>query len=98
MINILIADDNTNLVDLIFKEIVRKNGNFRLADYTYDGKNTLNSILQYHPDVIILDLQMPKLDGISIIKYLSSIKKEYSPYIIVISSIQEYINKIYNTK
>lgn len=38
MINILIADDNTNLVDLIFKEIVRKNGNFRLADYTYDGK------------------------------------------------------------
>lgn len=98
MINISIADDNTNLVDLIFKEIVRKNGNFRLADYTYDGKNTLNSILQYHPDVIILDLQMPKLDGISIIKYLSSIKKEYSPYIIVISSIQEYINKIYNTK
>lgn len=98
MINILIADDNSNLVELIFKEIVRKNNKFRLTDYTYDGENTLNSILQYYPDVIILDLQMPKLDGMSIISYLSSIKKDYFPYIIVISSVQEYINKIYNNK
>lgn len=98
MINILIADDNTNLISLIFKDIIRKNQDFRLTDYTCDGKNTLNSILQYHPDVIILDLHMPKLDGISIIKYLSSVKREYSPYIIVVSGIKEYINKIYNNK
>ena len=41
MINILIADDNSNFVKLIFKEIVRKNKKFRLDDYTKDGVNTL---------------------------------------------------------
>ena len=46
MINILIADDNANLISLIFKDIIRKNQDFRLTDYTCDGKNTLNSILQ----------------------------------------------------
>lgn len=98
MINILIADDNHDLLELIFKEIVRKNNKFRLTDYACDGEDTLNSILEYLPDVIILDLQMPKKDGISIINYISSIKEYYSPYIIVISSVQEYMNKIYNNK
>lgn len=68
MINILIADDNNKLVELIFKSIIRKNNEYRLMDYTYDGENTLKSILKYNPDVILLDINMPKIDGISIIK------------------------------
>lgn len=97
MINILIADDNINLVELIFKEIVRKNKSFRLADYTYDGENAMKSILKYLPDVIILDLKMPQKDGISIIKRISDLEN-YNPYIIVISSFQQYINKVYKYK
>lgn len=45
MINILISDDNNDLVELIFKEIFRKNKNFRLSDYTYDGESTFDSII-----------------------------------------------------
>lgn len=98
MINILIADDNKDLVKLIFKDIIRKNDKFRLTDYTYDGKDALNSIKQYYPDVILLDLKMPEIDGVSIIENINSIRQNYSPYIIVISGIQEYINKIYKNK
>lgn len=98
MLNILIADNDISLVELIFKEIVRKNNEFRLADYTYDGPDTLHSILQYHPDVIILNLQIPKLNGMSIIGYISSIKEEYSPYFITISNNEEYLDKINDNK
>jgi len=83
MIDILISSDNKNLVELIFKEIIRKNNQFRLSDYTNNREDTLESILQYHPDVIIIDLQMLKIEDIS------SIKNVYSPYIIAISYIQE---------
>lgn len=94
MINILISDDNNDLVELIFKEIFRKNKNFRLSDYTYDGESTFDSIIKYQPDVIILDIQMPKKSGVEIIEQLNLINNKYKPYIIVISSYQELIDKI----
>ena len=97
MINILVSDDNSDFVKLIFKEVIRKNKKFRLADYTYDGKNAMESIFKYFPEVIILDLKMPQKDGISIIKSISNLEN-YNPYIIVISSFQQYINKIYKYK
>ena len=98
MINILIADDNKDLVELIFKDIIRKNSKFRLTDYTYDGKNALDSIMKYYPDVILLDLKMSKIDGISIIEAIDMVRDKYSPYIIVISGVQEYIKKVYKNK
>lgn len=94
MINILLSDDNSDFVQLLFKEVLRENKNFRLADYTYDGENTIKSILKYFPEVIILDLKMPKQNGISIIKKISNLEN-YNPYIIIISSFQQYINKVY---
>ena len=94
MINILISDDNNDLVELIFKEIFRKNKNFRLSDYTYDGESTFDSIIKYQPDVIILDIQMPKKSGVEIIEQLNLLNNKYKPYIIVISSYQELIDKI----
>ncbi len=97
MINILISDDNSDLVKLIFKEIIRKNKDFRLSDYTYDGIDAMESILKYYPEVLILDLKLPIKDGISIIEDISHLEY-YSPYIIVISSFQNHLNKVYKYK
>ena len=98
MINILIADDNNKLVELIFKSIIRKNNEYRLMDYTYDGENTLKSILKYNPDVILLDINMPKIDGISIIKKIISEEKKKIPYIIIITAFKDKINFFRNNK
>lgn len=96
MLNILIADDNSNLVELIFKKIIRKKKKIRLADYTNNGKDTLDSILKYHPDVIILNLKNSEINNRIITNYLSFIKDDYFPHIIIISNFSEYINKIKN--
>lgn len=98
MLNILISDYSNNLVELIFKEIIRKNNNFRLADYTYNKEDTLNSILQYRPNVIILDETTPKMKANSIIGYMSSIKNEYFPYTIAVGNDEEYLNEIRKNK
>lgn len=98
MLNILIADDNINLVELIFKQIIRKKKRFRLSDYNDNGKEALDSILKYHPDVIILNLEKFKINSRVIINYISVIKDEYFPYIIIISDDSGYINKIKNEK
>lgn len=98
MINILIADDNNKLVELIFKSIIRKNNEYRLMDYTFDGENALKSILKYNPDVILLDINMPKIDGLSIIKKIISEKKKKIPYIIIITAFKDKINFFMNNK
>lgn len=35
-----------------------------------NGEDGLNAALRHHPDLILLDLAMPKMDGMTVMKYL----------------------------
>ena len=68
---ILIADDNQDMHYLIKRML--KDRSYKFID-TYDGKETLDKIVELKPDIILLDLRMPKLDGIMV---LEEIKKKH---------------------
>lgn len=57
---ILIIDDEKDFVDLI-KVILEKNG--YIVSFAYDGEEGLNKILTEVPDLVILDLNIPKING-----------------------------------
>ena len=68
MARILIADDEVDLVE-IFAEILRDEGHdVRTA---LDGVDALQTIKAWHPDLAVLDLDMPGLPGSSIAVELS---------------------------
>lgn len=64
---ILIADDSKTLSDLM-KEMLEFKG--YETHVVHDGEEALATALKEHPDLILLDLRMPKLDGYEVVRKL----------------------------
>jgi len=66
---ILIADDDISF-SLVMEEIFKKAG--YEVQTAADGEETLNKIKEFKPDIILLDVMMPKKDGFEILKDIKS--------------------------
>lgn len=66
-IKILIVDDNIDTVELLTKR-------FRAEGYeiaaAYDGEEALRKVREYVPDLVVLDIMMPKIDGLEVCRQL----------------------------
>jgi CheY-like chemotaxis protein len=62
MAKILVVDDDKSIVDVLQHVLTRKGYSVCVA---YDGKEGLAMARQEKPDLIILDLMMPEIDGIT---------------------------------
>ncbi len=65
---ILVVDDGRENCEFVVDYILRPNG-FRTA-VAYDGKAGLDKALSESPDLILLDLQMPRMDGTQVLQAL----------------------------
>lgn len=63
MINILIADDH-QLVREGIRRILEEEDDFRVVGEAADGKEALDKVKETAPDVLLLDIAMPHLDGV----------------------------------
>ena len=66
---ILIVDDNIDTVELLRKRIRAEGYN---TEEAYDGEEALRKVYQTNPDLIILDVMMPKMDGYEVCKVLKT--------------------------
>lgn len=73
-INILIADDHPVILDGL-SAILSTQPDFNLIGKAANGKEAIEQAASFHPDVIILDLEMPQMDGVETIQRL----KEMNP-------------------
>ena len=81
---IAIVDDELNVRRLI-RRILESQGNYTLFE-AQDGKSAINLITRERPDLIILDLMIPEVDGFSVIDVLQSQKETREIPIIVITA------------
>lgn len=94
MITILIADDNA-IFNLSLSSFLTKENDIKIVDMCINGKNALASYLRNKPDIMILDLDMPSLNGLQILDYLNSLDEEKQmSNIIVISGSSKLRNKL----
>lgn len=66
---VLIVDDNIDTVELLRKRLKAEGYNTSEA---YDGEEALKKVYETPPDIIILDVMMPKLDGYEVCSRLKS--------------------------
>jgi len=66
MVKLIIADDHVVLREAL-KEMLERRGGFRVVGQASDGDQLLEVVKNQPADVIILDVQMPKLDGLTAI-------------------------------
>ena len=86
-INVAIADDNVRMVEIL-DSIVKRDQELNLVGKANNGEDVYRIIREKEPDVVLLDLIMPKIDGLSVMEKVShdkTIKKQ--PKFIVISAI-----------
>ena len=93
-LNIAIADDNERMVRLL-GDIVRSDEELQVIGTAKDGVEAYELIKTAEPDVVLLDIVMPKMDGLGVMEKVnkdSTIKKH--PAFIMISAIgQEKITE-----
>lgn len=93
-LNVVIADDNEILLDLL-EEIVKSDEELDVVGKARNGEEVFGIIKEKEPDVVLLDIVMPKMDGLCVmnkVKKDATIKKQ--PAFIMISAIgQESITE-----
>lgn len=85
---ILVVDDEREIADVI--ELYLKNENFEVKK-CYTGKEALASIEKEAPDMALLDVMLPDIDGLTILK---QIREKYTFPVIMLTAKNEYMDKI----
>lgn len=80
---ILIVDDEKNLATILKKLLENLDYDTHIA---LDGQQGIDLAYELNPDVILLDIKMPKKDGISVLKELRSNPKFSKTPIVVLSA------------
>ena len=81
MIKIIIADDHP-IVRAGMKQIISEASDLLVADEASDGHKLLNKIREENFDVVVLDITMPHMDGMDVLKQLK-IEKPKLPVIVL---------------
>lgn len=68
-LNVAIADDNEVMRDLrdLLEEMVTSDDELHLIGMAKDGEEACHLIKEKEPDVVLLDIIMPKLDGLAVL-------------------------------
>ncbi len=84
---ILVVEDNIENLELVISILERKNYKLMTA---MDGKKAMELVNKHCFDLIILDILLPKINGIEILKRLISTQNSNTPVIAVTAS---YMNE-----
>ncbi len=92
MIKVLIADDQ-ELIRESLKIVLQTKENIEVTDAVENGQEVIKSIRKKLPDVILMDVRMPKMDGVQCTKI---IKENYPAIKIIILTTFDDDEYVYN--
>jgi two-component system, response regulator, stage 0 sporulation protein A len=92
-IKVCIVDDNRELVSLL-EEYISSQNDMEVIGIARNGQECLNLLKEKDPDVLVLDIIMPHLDGLAVLEKLRDMKKEKLPNVIMLTAFgQEDVTK-----
>ena len=83
LIRVLLADDNRDFVEIL-REYINSQDDMMISGIAYNGNDALEMIKKEEPDVIVLDIIMPHLDGLGVMEKLENTNKK--PKVIILTS------------
>lgn len=93
-LNVAIADDNERMLREL-GDIVKSDEELQVVGTAKDGEEAYEMIKKKEPDVVLLDIVMPKLDGLTVMDKIRSDKniKKHPAFIIITAIGQEKITE-----
>jgi DNA-binding NarL/FixJ family response regulator len=83
MIDLIVADDHIVLREALC-ELLETKGKYNIVAQASDGQELLNLLENHTPDLIILDVSMPRVDGVQALQQLQDEGK--SPLVLILSA------------
>ena len=98
MTKIMIAEDNTSVFSC-YQKFLSKDESVKIVGYAKDGKTAVTMYKEKNPDILLLDLRLPKKNGLQIINDLSEYEStKYKCNVIIISGDTRLRKKLLETK
>ena len=85
-IRILVADDNKEFGDTLVSYL-EKEENFEVVGIARDGNQAVDEITMMKPDIVLIDIIMPHLDGLGVLEKLNESNMENKPMCIILSAV-----------
>lgn len=86
-LNVAIADDNERIVEML-NALIRTENGMEIVGTAGNGEDAVEMIRKSAPDVVLLDLIMPKMDGLGVMEELKKDKNlKKMPAVIVLSAV-----------
>lgn len=86
MISVLIVDDSV-FMRTILKDIIGRDPDIEIIGTAVDGIDALAKIERFEPDVVTLDIEMPRMNGIEVLQKLRRASFQKMPKIVMLSSL-----------
>jgi DNA-binding response OmpR family regulator len=88
---ILIVDDEPSNVDMLCQELEEEGYNLLTA---YNGEETLIKVQEHQPDLILLDVMMPNVDGFSVCRILKGSGKTILIPVILVTALRSQEDRV----
>ena len=83
---LLIADDNPQNCELLDAYL---DGDGHEVEFAVDGEDTLKKVATFHPDLILLDIMMPRMSGYEVCQQLKADEATRSIPILMVTALKE---------
>lgn len=91
-IKIMIADDHSMIREGL-KNLLELDGDIQVIAEAVDGEDCLDKLQVVKPDVLLLDINMPKKNGLEVLKSLKSKKSKLKVLVLTVHNEIEYLMK-----
>lgn len=91
-INIMITDDHSMIREGL-KNLLELDGDIKVIAEAVDGQDCLNKLETVNPDVLLLDINMPVMNGLDVLKNLKLRKNKVKVLVITAHNEVEYLMK-----
>ena len=88
---ILIVDDEPANVDMLNQELEEEGYNLLTA---YDGEDALIKVQEHQPDLVLLDVMMPKVDGFTVCRILKGSGKTILIPVILLTALSAHEDRV----
>lgn len=85
-VKVIIADDNPDFVNTLMENL-EKEEELEVIGIARDGQEAVSLILEKKPDIALLDVIMPHLDGLGVLENLQESEIEKMPMCIMLSAV-----------
>lgn len=89
-IRVVVADDHTILREGLVA-LLNRSGDCQVVGQAEDGASAVDLVLRTEPDVVVLDISMPRLNGIEVVRRLSKELEQTRILVLTMHTEEEYV-------